>query len=171
MSNPFNLVHNKLWDMIERVPDVDDIVAKGNRIKYNSTVSRDIEKQRIQAADVPELSLVTEGGPVRMQNTSSTTMITRRWTWVIATGDKRLNEFLFPVEWMLIGALLNWKSELTALEWDSQRFVHRCDVLDTLEGMTAQDRNRNMVGWSSLWRCEVEMHFKTSDIITTLNAP
>lgn len=170
-ENPFVLVHNKLWELVEAHPNCGSIVAAGNRIKFNSPTVRNPIKPSVQDADLPELMLVTNGGDTNLMDTSSSTRVTRRWDFIISTGDLRTNHYLYQVEWMLLVALLGWKTELTALEWKEKTFVKKLTVPDIDEGQSDKEKNRNIEGWSSLWRCDVEMHFKTKDLTDDLIPP
>ena len=167
-DNPLTLTYTALWTMIEAYPNLDDLVRIGNRIRFDSETDRSPQKNRVQAADLPELTLITNGGTPNLCETSSSSKFIRRYSWWISTGDNRLNEKLYQVEWAVLVAMTNWKQVLTALQWKGKSFVKRTAVTDISEGMSNPQLNRNIKGWSSLWTCEVEMHFKTSDLLDEL---
>jgi hypothetical protein len=165
LDNPFIQVFDALWTMVEDHPDIDTLVLRGNRVKYNSLTDRDPLKQNISTGDTPELVLASDGFGANMTNTSCSTMCLRRYSWLVSTGDFRLNKFLLPVEWMLYVAMHDWRRVLTALEWPvGWKFVKRMAIVDVTTGISDPERNRSIRGWSALWRLEVEMHFPTADI-------
>jgi hypothetical protein len=166
--NPLTLVHDALWRMADAAMDLDNIVRAGNRIRFNSPTNRDPLKQTVADADLPELILEPAGTPrSNICNTSSTSMLTQRWRWVVSTGDLRANYRLLPVKWAIFVAMVNWKTELCALEWpvgSGRTFVKMANTLDAQEGESDRALNRGIVGWSCVWACEIEMHLKTQDI-------
>lgn len=173
MSDPLSMVYDALYDLVMRHPDAADVFKPGNRIRYDRDLDRDPVKDKIQDADLPELILLATGGTIAMHNTSNTSMMTRRYSWLLTTGDMRVHYRLLPIEWLLFEALHNWNVVLTALEWpegSGRNFVKRCDVLDVTEGLSDPERNRGIRGWSTIWACDVEMWFKTSDVVQELTS-
>lgn len=167
-ASPFDMVYTELWNMaLSHGGFVRDVLDK-NRIRFDDPANRDPLKNPVQAADLPEVQLAAATGSVNLQNTSSSSMITRQYTWFIASGDYRYTQFMSAVEWYLFCAMTGWKSRLTALKWKNEAFVKRANVVSTLAGMSDPQRNRNIVGWSAAWTVEVEMHFKTSDLLDEL---
>jgi hypothetical protein len=164
MPDPFTLVFNRLWEIVEAHPDAASVIKPGNRIKLNEQTKREPTKPFVQVADLPELMLVTEGGNLNLHSTSSSTKIVRRYSWLLSTGDARVNYLLYPVEWLLVEAFSKWTTELTSLTYKDKHFVKRFDILDVSEGWKRADENRNIKGWSAIWKCEIEMHFATNDL-------
>lgn len=160
-SDPFSMTFAALWELAESSPRLGQIVRMGNRIKLSD---RDAFKPQVQSADLPELILVSEGLSGNLHETSSTSRFTRNYAWLISTGDMRLTHLLYPVEWALVTAMLRWKETLSRLVWRGDQFVKRAQITTVDEGVSDQDRNRGIAGWSSVWRVEVEMHFTTRTI-------
>lgn len=165
--NPFSMTYDALWQMAASHPEFNRLVKIGNRIRYDD--SRDPEKQVVAAADLPEVVLVSESLSTNLHATSSSSMMTRNYTWLISTGDLRMNELLYPVEWALICAMANWKQVLGALKWKGAHFIKQHDMTAASEGESDSTRNRGIIGWSSSWRCTVQMYFKTNDLIGELS--
>lgn len=168
--NPFTLVHDALWTLAERHPLIAAVPAR-NRIKYNDPVDRDPTKDKVAVADLPELVLVCEGLSGNTHETSSSSRVNRQFAFFLSTGDFRANELLLQYEWALWCALHDWKSVLGGLQWLGRSFVKRADITSVSNGASDSERNRGIKGWSAAWRCEVEMHFKTSDLLDELTAP
>lgn len=160
--DPFTQVFNKLWDLAEASPTLSDMVRPGNRIKYNQQAQRDPIKENVQAADLPELVLAIDSGTGNLHSTSCSSKIVRQYVWMITSGDYRVNFTILPVEWALICSMNDWVHDLGELTWNNDHFVKRLDVVGLASGLSNPDQNRNIRGWSSLVRIEVEMHFSSA---------
>lgn len=167
-DNPFVQVYDALWSLAEASSELTSKVRVGNRVKFNHTGYDSPIKDEVSDADLPELVLVSTGSGGNLLQTSSTSMITRQYEWLLATGDMSVVNRLLPVEWALYAAMADWPSVLGALRWPSddtvEGFVKRAQLLSVNSGLTDSERNRGIVGWSSSWAIEVEMHFRTSDL-------
>lgn len=164
MSNPFSLVHDKLWELAEghegtsEYPALTSLVKLGNRIKLDKRQSP--LKGFIQNSDVPELLLVPDGGSPELNRNSSDTAIIRNYSWIISTGDMRVSEVLYPVEFALFVAMSNYCQVLKDLTFEGNRFIQRVRTPSIIHGESDENKNRNIKGWSALWTCEVFMTFK-----------
>lgn len=171
-NDPFSMVMRTLWEMANENAVFTDLVKPGNRIDFTDETNRDPIKQNIQDADVPEVILVPSGTPAtNLCATSSTSSIIKRYSWLISTGDLRATLRLMPVEWAIFVMMHDWKNRLTALEWpenSGRNFVKFAQLLDASEGQTDTEANRGLQGWSCLWQCQVEMHFKSQDLLDLL---
>lgn len=159
------MVYNELWALAEGASIFTDLVKPSNRIKFSATKPSDPVKREVSTADLPEVVLISTGMSAALHSTSSSTMCVRQYEWIIATGDLSLVNKLMPVEWAVFVAMSGWKAVLTALQWNGAGFVKRCDLGAIDNGFTDPERNRGIRGWSAIWRCEVEMHFRTQDLI------
>ena len=165
MNTPFDLVFDALWTLAEQSDKITSSVKIGNRIKFNLPTNRDPIKARVQVGDLPELVLSTEGTlDVNLNKTSCAAMISRQYSWLISTGDFRVNFLLFPVQWALFCAMMDWDTVLTQLTWQGSQFVKKCQVLALTEGLSNKELNRGIMGWSCLWRCQVDMYFSQQDM-------
>lgn len=167
MSNPLSLVYDGLWDLVIRHPDYDTLFSPRNLIRFDGATDRDPLKTTVQDADLPELMLVPTDADINIENTSNTSKLVQRYTWVVSTGDLRITDRLLPVEWFLFEAMHNWSRVLTLLKWPlvtGQAFVKRVDIINVSEGMSDPELNRGIRGWSAIWGIDVEMYFTQSDI-------
>lgn len=165
MSNPFNMVYSELWNLAEANDSLTSLVQLRNRMRYDSDTNRDPEKRSLLDSDVPELSLISTGLSGNMWNTSSTSVCTRNYEWIIITGDLRITERLLPVEWELFKAMHTWKSILTALQWEGKSFVKRAALTNIQDGILRPDARQGVPrGWACVWGIEVEMHFSVGDL-------
>lgn len=165
-ANPFTLTYDALWALVEASPLFIATVKEKNRIKFNGSAGNP-KKNTVQPADLPEVMLVTDGtAQANLHASSCHTMVVRRYAFIVSTGDFRMHDFLNQVEWALFCALCRWKEVLAALQYNGQGFVKKCDLTEVSEGESDSERNRNIKGWSTIWRCEVTMYFPTANLIT-----
>ena len=165
MNDPFTMVYTALYDMLMEREDFKELIRIGNQIRFDSDTDRDPIKENVSSNDLPEVALlVMNATEVNIHSTSSTSMITRQYGWYVATGDLRLGEYLSPIEWAIYSGMLGWQTKITALQWCGKSFVKRVNFVDVTVGFTDIEANRGIRGWSSIWNCEVEMHFNTKDL-------
>lgn len=169
MADPFSLVYDALFDLAFAHPGLNEMVKAKNRASYTSETNRtDPVKDKILTDDVPEIVLLSLGVTSgNLHATSSTSKVTRRYAFHITTGDFRLNKFVLPIEWALCCALVDWKETLTTLKWPVESdwsYVKHCQIADISEGFADAEKNRGIRGWSAVWACDLEMHFKTADL-------
>lgn len=160
--DPFTQVYKALWELAAGFTPFTDLVRLRSRINFAEEGNRAPIKHLIASGDLPEVVLIPAGGVANLHATTTTSTVTKRYTWLISTGDLRVEEGkLFPVEFALVRAMCNWQSTVCALTWNGDQFAKRCDLLDVNEGESDAERNRGIAGWSAVWSCEVEMHFST----------
>lgn len=167
-ANPFTQVYDALAGMLRDQSIMTDVVRSNNLIIFDAEYNRDqlAAKRQIATADLPELILTTSGiANANLMSTSCTTAITRNYQFLLSTGDYRVNEILFQVEWALLVCLMGWQTELTSLQWNDHSFVKNTRLLDGAEGDSDPERNRNIRGWSALWTCQVDMVFETDELL------
>lgn len=160
-ENPFDVVLTALWDMLLAHPRFVRDVKEGCRIRFDSEIDRDPTKETVQVADFPEVMILPETAEGNLHETSSTSRIVRNYTVMIATGDFRYTLWLGKIEWYVFVALLDWQTRLTALQWRGQSFVKAANLVSAQSGFSNPAANRNIKGWSAVWRVEVRMHFVT----------
>lgn len=158
------MIYGALWDLAETSVPLTSLVAIGNRVRFDSTKNVDPIKREITQSDLPELMLVATGGSGNLMETSSSSRFNRTYDWLLATGDLSMTQKLLPVEFALWCALHEWKSVVTALTWNGQPFVKRVSLNSVNNGFTDPERNRGIRGWSAIWSCEVETHFRSEDL-------
>jgi len=159
--DPFTILYNSLWTAVIGSP-LADLIAKRNRIDFVQPNSLDLQ---VSNADLPELVLVPFGGDGNLHQSSCSSRCTRQYGFYISTGDQRLREQLFPVEWELFVMLINWQKNISSITWQSKTFVKRVELLSLAQSLSDPARNRGIKGWSSSWMFEVEMHFSHVDIL------
>lgn len=169
MSTPFDLVYDSLWQTLLVSPSFRSLVREGNRIRFDSDSDRSPMKDNVLTADTPEMVLSVEStSQINLHRTSCTSSLTRRYAWLLSTGDQRAQRLLFPIEWAVFCAMNGFKETLCALKWNGLRFVKDVRVSDATAGLSDPARNRGIIGFSSVWRVDVDMHFATTDLLAEL---
>ena len=164
-DNPFTMVYTELWTILEQRSELSQLVAVGNRIRYDQT--RDPHKRTISTADVPEILIAPESLVSNLKSSSSSTSIDVTYGVVTATGDYRYTDFLAQVQWMLFGTLIDWRNTLGQLTWQGKSFVIGVRIDTETLGFTDLDAIQEVErkqGWTSLLQFTVNMMFKTSDV-------
>lgn len=169
LPEPFTLVYRALFDLALRHPSFVSLVKIGNRVSFAVDDNRDPIKQNVITADMPEVTLITEGmSAANIHQTSSTSSIRRRYSFIIVTGDYRVNYALYPVEWYLFCAMVGWKTTLGNLTWHGATFVKNANLVSLTEGESDSRRIKGTKGWTSIWSVDVEMHFSSSHLFGEL---
>lgn len=165
-NDPLSLVYTELWNMAEANCGLTNQVKLHNRIRYDQK-DRDPEKRNYNDADTPELALMCAGLGGNICNTSSTSMLSTRYSWIIVTGDLRVNYRMLPVEWALFEAMHLWRERLGKLTWNDKAFCKKLNMLDVQEGILQSDRPHDgPQGWMSIWGIQVDMYFSLTDLQT-----
>lgn len=170
-DNPFAAVLKTLWSMLLAHPQFVRDVKDRNRIRFDSPSVRDPLKETVQVGDLPEVAIGVSSASGNLMSTSSTSSFTRQYSILVSSGDMRYSELLANVEWQVFVAMLGWKGRLSALEWRGQRYVKRVNVVGVATGLSDPKANRNIQGWSTAFSIEVEMHFRTDDLLDELDCP
>lgn len=157
-KDPFSLVYDSLWEMALRSQVIRDFVRQGNRIKYDGPQA---PKQVLSEGDLPELALISSGGSSNIMNSSSTSKVTRDYTWVLATGEYNINAFYNKLSFALYRAMVGWDEVLCSLTWRDYNFVVQATTIDIDDGVMLKSVTRNINGWAALWGVTIDMHFST----------
>lgn len=169
--NPFTMVFDALWAMLEAHPRFVRDVNDRNRIKFNVSNDRDPLKEVVQVADLPEVCLKAATTTANVMETSSSSKCVNQYQIMVSTGDFRYTAFLAIVEWYIFVAMCGWKTRLASLRWKNKSFVKRVNVINAIQGLSDPKANRNIEGWSCVWQIEVEMHFETQNLLDELKNP
>ena len=162
MTDPFTMTHEALLDVLFKHDLLAAEIRSGNRVSFLN--KRHAFKEEVQAGDLPELRLVPTGGTPHIFRTSNSSSCVRRWEIQVSTGDQRVNVKLLPIEWYVFEAMHGWEAVLAELTWCGKKFVKRCMPLTIQSGISNADLSRNVIGWATVWGCEIEMFFSSSDL-------
>lgn len=166
MSDPFSILYSELWGMCDKHPVLSRHVKTGNRIRFDNDELRQPMKTSIAASDLPELMLDSIGLSVNLAQSSCSTSVVKRFRWILSTGDRRVTEFLYPLEFALVSAFANIHKPLYQLQWQGKTFITNVQPGELTEGMSVPQQNRNINGWSLIWPFDITMSFATKEIAT-----
>jgi len=163
MSDPLSTVYDAVWAVLENHAGFTDLVPVGNRIKLSGT-NPDPNKTQVASQDVPEVRIIPAGGACHLLRTSNGSSITKRFSIQVASGDQRVTEVTYPVQWEIYRAFSKSLSTLLELVWAGKKFVKTCKLIEVQEGITDTELMRGIKGWTTLVVCEIEMWFSTADL-------
>lgn len=108
--DPFTLVYDGLWELIEKHGPLNDLVSLGNRIKR--TQSNRPLKRRKQDADLPEIDIMPGGNDeFNAFGASGASDATQTYLIQVATGRQRVDSGVFRVKWELLRAMATTTQE------------------------------------------------------------
>ena len=160
--DPLTLVYEHIWDIIEDFDAFDDMIKIGNRIKLNKN-PRDPFKEVVQGADLPELILFPVGATPNTNANSSEATYTWDLQFLLSTGDKRVNELHFPIQWYIF-RVIAVKGCARSVEWNGQPCLLGLTIPLTSEGLNDPNANRNIQGWSSVISIQASMNFSKAQL-------
>ena len=148
--------------MLENHTPFTDLVPKENRIKYTRKSSPYVRDASV--ADMPEIRLIPGQAIPHPQRTSNSSSILKRFEIEVRSGNPFIGEVLYPIEWEIYRALTKWAATLMALKWNHKTFVKLCRPTQIVESYESLPKT-SPIGWQSVWSCEVELWFTTSDLV------
>lgn len=154
--DPFSLVYNALWELVERNQKLKELLPAGNRVKFDD---ENPIKSEVTDADLPELMLLLAGGTPGQYDTRDYKSITRQYVWALETGDYRVNPIYNRITFELWRSMVDFECVLCALTWCNCNFVKDCRMVSVDENRANPEANRLIEGWVGLWACEVDMGF------------
>lgn len=168
VTNPFLLAYRGIWTVLEANSSLigtSALVQPGNCVKMffqqgedGSDYVRDPKKDAVRYADSPELEVEPVGGYSHMYRTSSGTSVTKRYNIWIRTGEQQTGQMML-VEWEVLRAMMDWKTTLEALKWNSTAFVKDCRLVQQKEQLTP---DRTAKGWVMAWSGLLDMWFTST---------
>lgn len=180
-KDPFTLVYEAFWTLLEAESSFTALVPATHRIKY-ADAAKEPSKHPAQFAqhrpNYCQVRVVTLGGPACSRRCSAGAFnLTDTWQVEALSGDHRLcylHEGVYnginPVRWAVLRAMTPWESTLQALTWNGVAgFVKACSPF-SFESKMASPRLEEQVkpypqeGWNALWRGYVDMWFTDSDL-------
>ena len=165
-SDPFSLVYDTLWLALEDNTVFSSLVKDGNRVKLSGIDVGDPFKHEVSEGDLPEVRIIAVESDIHLNQTSSSSRVTKTFEVGIATGELRITsqKAILPVEWEIIRALADWETLLAELLWNKRKFVTNTRLITSQYGTSDTDLNRGIKGWTALMAMQVEMWFVTSEV-------
>lgn len=163
--DPYSLVYDEVWRMLEASPEFCRLVPVRNRVKFSGD-NADPIKREVLSADLPEVRVMARVGDDRPQGSSSSVFKQINYEIQISTGDQRFDSRVFPLVWVIDIAATQWcaAARWRELAWHEHAFViHAIQRGQFAFSTTEQiDQLRNVVGWSTVKTIEVAMSFPQS---------
>ena len=164
MCDPFTIVYNGIWSLLEASDEFTSMVKPGNRIKFTGDDRRDPLKREVSQADLPEVRLICTASTPHLMRTSNASTFKKTYEIQISSGSRMYDASCFPLEWIIFKALADWQATLLALTWCGKKFVISAVPGSIRNGIAESDLNRGITGWASIWAVDVEMVFATADL-------
>lgn len=160
------------WDMLEADPVFAAAVPEDSRIKYTSTTKRTIEPHDGHAADFPRVRVRMIGSHPWHWRTTNGCCNVMFWQVDIESGDRRMstsdaNKF-DDVKFAIYRAMSRWKDYLWDFTWgddDNPGKVRRFISVETGDTVGPNQEADSPLGWTSVWRGEMEVWYTTSDLV------
>ncbi|KKN77777.1 hypothetical protein LCGC14_0357510 [marine sediment metagenome] len=165
-TDPFSIVYDALWQMVEDYSGFTDLVNVGNRLRFASDI-RDPLKRETLTNDFPAVGILANGHFPHLQRTSNSSTVTSRFIFMLVSGEQQLDRALYPITWEMLRAMTKWATRLQALTWETKTFVTLAKPIDSSEIFTEDTflgSTKGILGWSGRWDYEVEMQFLTADL-------
>ncbi len=164
MSDPYTLVHDGLWAVLEANAAFIAAVPEPNRIKFSGT-NRSPIKDKITTADTPDVRISMRMLTVRETGTSNGEFDRVQFNIELATGDQRLTARAFPIVWAIRQALFAGDALLHAIEFNSKTDWISCSQPGNIEFAIANDAdNRGIIGWAAVASVELQLFFSKTDL-------
>ena len=160
--DPLSQIHQAIWDILEASDSFTDSVKPNNRIKLFGKLTADPFKEIIREGDLPMVAVIPVSQDVNTHRTSNAVSVDYRWEIQVSTGEKRLTPKIFPLTWVILGALYNWDLKMNLLTWKSKTFVVKSEPTETLFGVTDEALARGIPGWVAVWSGHTDCWFDRS---------
>lgn len=158
--NPFRMLYDLLWQILEDSADFCELVKPGNRIKFTGNVSSFVKDQMGQA-DLPEVRILHSGGETKYFIAQGIHQCVRNLVLQMTTGDLRITSIPSDLEWIIFLALGQWPQRAGALTWKDETFVKELHINGSQTGIVQDHLGPGNRGWTTVWQCSVTCRFKT----------
>jgi hypothetical protein len=157
--DPFSLVLNLLWDLLEAKTSFTDDVQEANRIKVWD--KRNPFKDSLAEASVPEVIIVPRAQSAWQNRNSGGCGFTKSFLILVSSGNQGI-ETIFPVEWGITKAMYDFETTGLALTYGGEEFVKDINITDGSDSLTDDELMKTLKGWSAIYTVSVLMHFSNT---------
>jgi len=183
-KDPLTKCYEGLWSVLEASNAFTALVPARCRVKYTDAgavlATRYPERDARQPDKYPQVAIVAEGGPTDTYWSSDGTRVGAYFQIWVRTGDRRLcylqdgiYQGVFPVQWAILRAMMNWKAVLAPLTWGGVAgFITHCapdDRKEKIEPPRTEEQKAPFkdAGWTLAWQGKVDMWFQSSTLLPT----
>jgi len=157
MTNPFQLVHDALWEALEARDSITTLVPAGNRHKFDTA---SVPTNAPRTKDSPEIRIVPTTGVFNLHVTNADTELTKRWDIQVITQKGAVTDMEL-LEFEILRAVL--AMDFDDLEWEGKSFVQNVLVVSAAESLLPSAQG--VAGWATVITCVVSMIFATETLI------
>lgn len=171
VANPFLKVYDGVYDLLFNSGGsanlLADIIKVGNRVHFGTLKEHDRtqSKPSVVSADHPELWLYDEGATINPHFDSSSMEAMQNISLQCSTGDYRYGNYVSVINWYMMANMIQWRTALGALRWNSRPFVKNLKSIPIQIGETNTERNNALAGWTTIWRMQIQLVINTVDVI------
>lgn len=173
-TNPFQKCYDKVLSMMMQGANnpLVEMIKPGNVVNYGtlSEFDRNITKDAVASADMPELRLIDEGGNTNFHANSSGAEYKQSLTLICQTGDMRYGMFASRINWYILCNFCKdgaWKTALSGLTWNGTEFIKNIDIVPIQIGMSNPERGNGIAGWTVIWRMIITMRIANVNLVYT----
>ena len=166
--NPLKQIHDAFWDMLTARSDFTALVPVANRLKvYDEDdlgIGEPLEPDQHLPAAGPSVRILQTGVRYHSHADTSHTALVLIWEIQVLTGRRYLNKML-DVVWSILRATESWADYLGVLTYHGETFARCCRALQSADSLEHAQLHRDIRGWTSVWRGEIECWFLVSDML------
>ena len=170
-KDPISITYDALWDLLEGNEDFCEIVKIGNRIKFSGE-NRAPLKDTQATNDYPEVRIISRTSEAHLIRTSNGSSLKKQFVIQVLTGEQRLTELLYPLEWLIYCIFSKAFSTLKELKYPDEESEEGSTFIRhiALTGGTDQfsvsvDGKPTQRGWFNVLTIDTEMWFATASLI------
>ena len=151
-ENPFSIVRDRLWTIIDANPFFKAWIRDSNRIRYSDEIG---EKRSVGHGDLPEIVVVPTEFSQSSLGDSACAYVTAGFKIVSVTGRKNL-DMVSAINWEIFRCIQTFMATVSECQYDGREFVTSCAMASGMQGMT-EPENLGVGGWTAVWTLAVDM--------------
>jgi hypothetical protein len=173
-TDPFSAAFSGLWSVLNSSEAFAAAIPPSRQIRYDTNVRQPERSRGADAADLPAdrplVRIQPNSGADFLPSgiSSSSTKLVKKYQLLLALGDLRVNAWMHPLQFIIVGALCNWETVLPSLIWQGRyandQFIKVMRVSDVPEGKNVNDASRGIQTWASLFNLSLEMWFTSANL-------
>jgi len=155
LPNPLTGINDKLWEILEANSEFTTLVGEANRIKT------DTEHRSFRGLDrdYPNVRIAPFGfGEASLLGTSTTGFVETLWSVEIRSGDRKVDERLFALQWLIYKIFVQHvRGQNTMLDLSYAVKMEWISTDSQIELIKAQSAHE---GWTSVVQLSVTIKYE-----------